>query len=169
MNRDALRVRALEYLATLQRQAESHYGRRLGRIEVRFDLRGQGAGQARFAPGAAPLIRLNEALLEAHGEHFIQCTVPHELAHVVTHRIHGAAARPHGPEWREVMELFGAEPSRCHNFETLPATTRTLRRFSYRCGCRTHLLTSIRHNRIGTGTRYYCHQCGERLIRDTAP
>lgn len=58
-----------------------------GRITLRADLRD------------GPEARLAEVLC-------------HEAAHVAVHRRHGRAARPHGPEWRALVEAAGYEPRR---------------------------------------------------------
>ncbi|MBX6363591.1 MAG: SprT-like domain-containing protein [Gemmatimonadetes bacterium] len=58
-----------------------------GRITLRADLRD------------GPAARLAEVLC-------------HEAAHVAVHRRHGRAARPHGPEWRALVEAAGYEPRR---------------------------------------------------------
>ena len=62
------------------------------------------------------------------------------------------------------MQLFGADSSRCHDYDTSHAGTRHLTRYAYRCGCREHALTSIRHNRILAGQVYYCRACGKALV-----
>ncbi len=152
-------MRSLEHLTRtrttdLMSAATAHYGRRFAVPEIRFDLRGGTAGEA--APRLW-LLRFNRELLSRYGESFIEETVPHEVAHLVASRVYGRCIAPHGSEWRAVMEFFGAEPSRCHNFEFAP--TRRLRTYRYRCGCREHWLTSIRHNRARRGTEYLCKSC----------
>jgi SprT protein len=34
----------------------------------------------------------------------------HELAHLAVHRLHGRSAKPHGPEWRALMQAAGYPP-----------------------------------------------------------
>gem|GEM_PF-2987471 len=45
------------------------------------------------------------------------------------------------------MTLFGVAPERCHNYRVEGLQTRRLRRYDYRCACRTHQLTSTQDNR----------------------
>ena len=156
--------------ADLLERAARHFRTAIAPGEIRFDLRGKGAGQFRSRDGVRCEIRFNADLLARNGEDFLARTVPHETAHLVVFRLFGPRASPHGAEWRAVMRLFGAEPSRCHDYDVEGLQTRRLRRYHYRCGCRSHQLTSIRHNRVIQGQTYHCRSCGELLQRaPTAP
>jgi SprT protein len=135
------------------------------RIEVRFDLRGQTAGQVRIQSRGGYLIRYNLELLRRGGDDFLARTVPHEVAHVLAHQHFGATIRPHGREWQSIMRALGAEPTRCHDYDVTGLAQRRLSYFDYHCGCTDHRLTSIRHNRIAKGQRYHCRRCGEPLQR----
>ena len=130
---------------------------------LRFDLRGRCAGQA--LPGQW-VIRLNHSLLNQHGQRFVDETVPHEWAHLLAYAMHGPNIRPHGEQWRQIMQLLGCQPDVCHNYEVKPA--RQLRRHAYHCGCRAHELSSIRHRRVLAGQRYVCKHCGAVLQADDA-
>ena len=154
----------------LLREAEAWLNLAMPRVEIRFDLRGTAAGQARMRDGSFALIRYNAALLGLHPEVFVAETVPHEVAHVVAFTKHGACIRPHGAEWQAVMRHFGVEPSRCHRYDVSKLRTRSLQRFLYRCGCGTHQISSIRHNRIcRQGTVYLCRRCRQPLRHETEP
>lgn len=131
--------------------------------DVFFDLRGRAAGQTVFARRTRRChIRLNARLLAEHPRQMLEETVPHEVAHVVVFRIYGRSVRPHGPEWRALMQAFGVEATACH---TLPAEpSRRLKRYRYVCACdEPAWLTSIRHKRAQAGTRYMCRLCGTTL------
>jgi SprT protein len=157
------RARTREWLQWAERQ----FGCRLPAVEVRFDLRGTSAGQARIMGRDRPaIIRYNAYFLARYRERFLDRTVPHEVAHVVCYHLYGAAIRPHGPQWRQVMQAFGADASPRHDFQPADRQTRRLRRYSYRCGCGPLQLTSIRHNRVLRGARYRCTRCGQLLHRD---
>jgi len=145
--------------------ASHHFGIKMNKTEIRFDLRGKTAGQVRYVDGRVCLIRYNRSLLARHPEDFLARTVPHETAHVVTFGLFGPRVQPHGREWQEIMTLFGAPPERCHSYDVEGLQTRRLRRYQYRCACRTHQLTSIRHNRVKSGQVYHCRQCGGPLER----
>ncbi len=160
---EALKRRALERTHRLLQLARTYFGIDIAEPNIRFDLRGKTAGQVRIRDGKVCLVRYNLGLLHRYPEDFVRATVPHETAHLVTLRLFGTGAKPHGPEWRTVMRLFGAEPMRCHDYDVEGLQARRVRRFRYRCGCRSHQLTSIRHNRVLDGQIYLCRSCGRPL------
>jgi SprT protein len=144
-------------------------GRRLPDVAVRLDLRGASAGQLRQYRNGDLVIRYNLAMAAAQPEAFIAQTVPHEVAHVITHVCHGRV-RPHGAEWRRVMAWFGFdEPTRCHDFAPPGGPSRRQRRWDYRCGCREHQLSTTRHNRAQQGLAYICRACGMPLRYQPGP
>lgn len=49
--------------------------------------------------------------LDGASEDFVTEVVCHELAHLACQELHGAGHRPHGPEWRHLVELAGFEPA----------------------------------------------------------
>ena len=134
---------------------------------IRFDLIGKSAGQVRIRGRGGFEIRYNRLLLERNPRDFLAQTVPHEVAHLVAFSRFGPRVPPHGQEWRSIMEALGARPERCHSYEVEGLQKRRLRRYNYRCACRTHPLTSIRHNRVLAGQVYLCKLCGQALQRDS--
>ena len=147
----------------LLRQAADHFDIPCPKVTVRFDLRGTAAGQARMQSKRRLEIRYNAQLLAENPESFLARTVPHEAAHVVAYCLHGSRIKPHGAEWKMIMALFQADPSRCHSYDVTTSQQRTMRRFTYRCSCRDHELSTIRHNRIQRGQVYHCLHCKEPL------
>ena len=134
---------------------------------LRFDLTGQAAGQAVWRPGKVPVLRFNLVLAHRHTADFVERTVAHEVAHLVTAACFGAT-RPHGREWKAVMALFGIrDASRCHDYSLDESQVRRQRRWSYRCDCTDHLLSTTRHKRVEDNrARYQCRQCGSVLRRE---
>ena len=149
-------------IAELRVKAKVLYGIEIDPI-ISYDLRGLSAGQANCRENK---IRLNCELLEKHAADFVNHTVPHELAHLIAHRVYGHRINPHGNEWRSVMKSLGVDPSRTHKYEV--SKTRQIRRYTYYCNCpdKKHELTSIRHNRIRRGTKYLCGRCKGFLHQD---
>ena len=77
------------------------------RIEVRAGPRlRRSLGRCQPAQG---LIRLAPAVLE--GPHsFFEEVLCHEAAHVGVFLLHGSCAKPHGRQWRQLMEQAGYAP-----------------------------------------------------------
>lgn len=157
-----LENRARELLLRNLEQACGYLGVPVPQVEIRFDLRGLAAGQARTEANGNYCARFNRELLLRHGEAFLQRTPAHEAAHLAVFSRFGRRARPHGTEWQSVMRHLGQEPSRCHGFDD-HSSRRRLRQYHYRCGCRQHQLSSIRHNRHLRGQRYLCRSCRQPL------
>jgi SprT protein len=136
---------------------------------IRFDLRGQAAGQAQWRPGERPLLRYNLDIAQHHQSDFLARTVAHEVAHLITAACHGRT-RPHGPEWCAVMAFLGVpDASRCHDYRLTHSGIKRQRRWHYVCDCRSHELSTTRHNRMLHGTaRYYCQRC-HALLRHAGP
>ncbi len=154
--------RTMELLAEAEPLCRRHRAR-LPAPEIRFDLRGQAAGQVQWQRRKA-VLRYNLEIARRHTADFLATTVTHEVAHLVTTACHGRV-RPHGEEWRAVMAYFGIDqPSRCHDYTLEEAGIKRQRRWSYRCDCRDHALSTTRHNRARTGSAiYHCRYCGSAL------
>ncbi len=159
-----LKQRTIDFTWHYLQQAERFHRRRFELSEIRFDVRGKTAGYFRQLSDGLGLINYNNALLQANGDTFISRTVPHEVAHLVAHQLHGSGIRPHGKEWKAIMQLFNADASRCHEYDVSELHTRQYKRFKYHCDCQTHYLTSIRHNRVLSGQGYLCKKCRKPLV-----
>jgi SprT protein len=146
--------------------AAAAYGRDFPAVPVLFDLRGRMAGMYRVC-GQHRVIRYNPWLFAKYPEDGIEVTVPHEVAHYVTDLLHGFdRIRPHGREWCEVMRLFGINPNGAmrHRLDLSGIPLRRQSRHLYRCECRTHHLSGIRHGRVQRETaKYICRHCGADL------
>lgn len=147
------------------RRAEALFQLKHRPIDISFDLTGRAAGMYRVQRRQR-LIRYNPYIFARYFEHGLQTTVPHEVAHYVTDRIHGLGRiRPHGVEWQTVMRALGAEPRVSARFDLQGIPQRQQRRFEYRCECTVHQLTTCRHNKIISGkARYHCRLCGSLLV-----
>lgn len=179
----ALEIRHLERAGLnlrQQRMVEERVADCLARLEgltgtklaiplIRFDLAGTCAGQYQ-RQRRLHCLRFNPYLLARHLSESLHSTVPHEVAHYAAALLHPRRRiRPHGPQWQRLMSLLCAAPDRTHRFDLTDIPTRQQRRWSYRCSCSTHDLTTTRHKRALGGTRYFCRKCGEPLILVTEP
>jgi len=135
-------------------------------VAVTFDLTGSAAGMYRVR-GAERVIRYNPYIFAKFFANNLAVTVPHEVAHYVTDRLYGLRnIRPHGAEWKTVMHSLGADPSVTARYDLSGVPVRRQRRYSYRCECSTHQLSSCRHNKIQRGqSSYLCRRCGSAIYR----
>ena len=91
----------------------------------------------RCAP-ASREIRLAEFLLAAPAA-LLEEALCHEAAHAAVYELHGAGLKPHGTEWRRLMQQVGFEPRVRFPAELLPVESV----MAQRCRAR----------------RYWLHQC----------
>ena len=152
--------------------AEKYYHQKFEYQSIQINLKGRAAGQIRYqntrSPSAnLPLLRFNPYLLKKYGQEFIDQVVPHECAHLVVYVVHGFTSlgrriRPHGSEWKAVMQgLYQLEPKVTHNFEV---QRKQREHYIYLCQCHKleHSLSVIRHNKVLRGqAKYLCKHCKE--------
>ncbi len=141
-----------------------HLRREFDCPEVLFDLRGRASGMYRVRRGERQ-IRYNPWLFAKYYEDCLATTVPHEVAHYLTDRVHGLRRiRPHGREWRALMEVFGADASVTADYSLEGIPVRRTTTYPYRCACDLHRLGARRHKRAQRReVRYHCVRCGVAL------
>lgn len=140
-------------------QAAYDRGREIPVPTVRFDLRGLTAGMASMKDGKTS-VRVNMDIYRDNQAHYLNQTIPHEVAHLVAHAVFGPRIQAHGKEWKHVMEFFGCPADRCHTYAAKPA--RNIKTYTYKCACRSHKITSIRHNKMVRAERVYrCKSCAQ--------
>lgn len=156
----AQQLQVREATAACVEKAARVYGLALAPIEVCFDLRGSAAGMYRVQRGQRR-IRYNPWIFARYFADSLAVTVPHEVAHYVTDCLYGLArVRPHGAEWRAVMRALGASVRVTARYDLSGLPLRRQQRFSYRCGCTSHQLSAVRHNRVQRGEAVYlCRKC----------
>jgi SprT protein len=145
------------------KKAMGIYNVTLSMPPVDVNIKGCCAGRARLAQWA---ISYNYELFIQNQQEFIERTVPHEVAHMIVYQVFGreASRRHHGRYWKMVMNRIGAKHiERCHSYDTSRVHnphSKQARNFVYKCGCKEHILTSIRHRRIiQQGQKYFCRAC----------
>ena len=144
--------------------AADYYERTFNDIPVLFDLTGRAAGMYRIKAGQR-VIRYNPYVFSKYFDDNFSDTIPHEVAHYVTDILFGLKRiRPHGREWKSVMQIFGVAANRTANYDLSGLPMRKHQIFIYHCGCQNFELTSRRHNKIIRGTGHYlCRECGSKL------
>lgn len=127
--------------------------------EIRYNIKGSSAGECILKIKSSKcILRFNSGFLKDYTENFINVTVPHEVAHYVTHISCGNKVLPHGPEWKTWMKLFGIKyPQVTHSYRIVRKDK--LRPWLYKCKCREHFFTNQRHNFVRSGKNYYCCDC----------
>ena len=107
------------------------------------------------------MVRYNLALYQRDPSAFLEITVPHEVAHIATFVLYPRQRIGHGAAWQAIMHEFGADPARCHRFDT-DGLVRRQRRWVYRCNCpdNRHAISTRMHNAIQRGQRRCCVTCG---------
>jgi len=144
--------------------AKQCFKKQFAEITVDFDLKGKCAGMyQRNTQGRR--IRYNPYLMAKYFTHSLEQTVPHEVAHYITDCLWPfRRVKPHGKEWRLVMEAFGVEPKVTGSFDLTGIPVKQYQKFAYSCSCKTHQLSAIRHRRQSSGMAdYYCRACKQRL------
>lgn len=141
--------------------AESHFQLSFKRPEISFKLRGQKAGVAHIDENR---LRFNPTLYAENPVHFLQHTVAHEVAHLVSFAVFGKKIRAHGPQWQAVMQDVYLLPAhRCHSY-TVNNTAKI--HYLYKCQCHQRepfALSGQRHARINKGMSYICKVCSSKL------
>ncbi len=158
----------------LVHQASSYFTRPFSTPAITFRRSGKNAGTAFLNQNR---VNFHPVFLVENFQQYIDHVIPHEVAHLIVFQVYGkrrtlthslfrrqsVAVKPHGEEWRHLMEVvFEANARATHNFDTASLGIKT---FSYRCGCQSMDLTIRRHNRIKKGVRYRCKRCNEELVQ----
>lgn len=103
--------------------ARAHYKRPdLEMPEIRWDVKNTDGGRANHVGN---YVRFNLILCVENKEHFLNTTVPHELAHCIAGTLFyakvlkdtGKSMRPHGKEWKEVMGVLQTPPAVKHTYD----------------------------------------------------
>lgn len=143
-------------------------GYSFGAIPVFFDLKGRAAGMYKVTGRRHRVqrrIRYNPWIFSKYYENNLTVTVPHEVAHYLVDCIYGLRhVRPHGVEWKTIMNIFGVDSSVTSIFDLTGIPVRHQQQVNYRCGCKTHQLGIRRHSKVLHGkANYLCRHCGEIL------
>lgn len=139
-------------------------------IKIVYDINSARlGGQADFG---RRILRVNPVFLNAHTEHYLKTTVPHEVAHFGVNDVWMANPfsfkRPdgHGFEWEQMMYVVGAPADRCHNY-TVPegvVVGKPKTKYHYTCPkCNKDMFAGPRvHANIQQrGVKYFHRGCGQ--------
>lgn len=145
--------------------ASDYYEHSFSEIPILFDLTGRALGMYRIKAGQR-VIRYNPYVFAKYFTDNFNETIPHEVAHYVTDELYGLKKiKPHGNEWKSVMDVFGVAANRTARYDLTGLPARKHQLFVYHCGCQNFELTSRRHNKIIRGMGHYmCKDCGGKLL-----
>ena len=162
---EAEQERVIEETERYISHAAEYFNTKIKPLPILFDLRGRAAGMYRIKANQRA-IRYNPYIFAKYFEDNFKETIPHEVAHYVTDELYGLRrVRPHGNEWKAVMQVFGVEAKRTANYDLSGIPQRQHKTFLYHCSCQNYELTSRRHNKINNGLGHYlCRSCGDKLL-----
>lgn len=124
--------------------------------DILCNLRGCTAG---MAYSSLWKIRYNLGLARDNYQDFIEETVPHEVAHLVADHYFEKRCK-HGKEWKQIMQLFGKEPTRCHNYDVEKHRVRRHKKYMYKCKCGDCQIGTKHHNIIMKSRGcVFCKKC----------
>ncbi len=129
-------------------------------ILIKFDLKGRASGM--FVVRQNQLcIRYNEIIFSKYFDDNVLNTVAHEVAHYVVYSKWGMKkVKPHGKEWKQVMNLFNVEPQVTSNYDVSELPLHRQTRHEYICDCMSHQLSATRHNKVQKKKAVYkCRKC----------
>jgi len=111
-------------------------------------------------------VSINPDFFANQHEQMINRTVPHEVAHYVSHVVYGPEGSGHGYRWQSVMRVLGvADSNRCHTYSLEGIKTRQVNKpYAYKCSCMIHKETAHIHNKIQCGRIYTCRKCRQKLV-----
>jgi predicted SprT family Zn-dependent metalloprotease len=91
----------------------------------------------------------NTVAIKQDWDHVYNDTIPHEIAHLVDHVLHGTTS--HGSKWKRIALSLGCDGKRCHNIDMSEAKRKT-RKAVYVATCGTEIkLTINMHNKVQNG------------------
>lgn len=128
-------------------------------LDVEFFSKSTTAG---MAYRSLPKVAFNEVIMRNESDDSFFSTIVHEVVHHVVYRRYPYAKQAHGPEFKYVMRMMGANPSRCHSYKVtgLGIMAKTVKRYEYKCVCGvTHLITTTIHNKILKSEIRRCNTC----------
>ncbi len=141
--------------------AEAHYGIKIERPNITWNLRGRTAGYASYRYNRATgevieqKIKLHPQMLRKHGQAYIDRTPGHEAAHVIAIAVYGLAnGKGHGRAWKEVMRLIGQPAERCHSFD-LDGIVKSFKYVCRTCGHEFNI-GKIVHGKMQRGQHRWC-------------
>ena len=135
------------------------------RVRIRYDIKGQCAGQAIERNGVYQL-RFNPEAILNYNEDMTKDTIPHEVAHLV------CFARPdlgkdHDFGWKRVCRQLGGDDSRTHDMTLTKAKHKTIWRYEYNVDGEVVMVGPKHHKHIqqSIASKIVSRKSGKRILR----
>jgi len=148
----------------------AHYGVDLNMPQVEFSHKMTNtAGMAYYRKNQ---IVLSAPLMANNFDEMVNVTVPHELAHLATQAIYPEAHRsfdeygrrqkrePHGPRWKEIMGVLGADDSRTHSMKVVERKRVQYEYHCVRCEKKYRIGAKRHKTQLAHNNKYYRCKCG---------
>lgn len=130
--------------------------------KIGFYYKGRSAGtctRKRTEEGNKYELEFNVSIYERHKEEFVN-TIRHEIAHMIQMEYYPLAKQAHGKEFRKIHIALGGNGSTYHNFNIEGLRTRAVKRHTYTCPKREHVVSTRTHNQIRqTSSNFKCKCC----------
>lgn len=144
----------------------SHLNIEVYPIKVLFNLKSKIAlGTIRFNRKSKDsfLIRLNQTLYRKYKDDYIDHVLKHEFAHACVMSAYKQKCKPHGKEWKKIMnELGELKPRASTNKFNLDKHG-----YIWKCKCDEFIFGKIKHNNAiknKAHRSFYCRKCKRQLF-----
>ena len=107
------------------------------------------------------VIGLSLPLVEGNLDNFTQIndTILHEIAHAISHEIHGRKGMGHGEFWKHVARSIGCNAKRCYNINSVNTP-----QYKYTLTCDS--CGKVSHARRMGSSQYSCGTCSPRKFNE---
>lgn len=141
----------ITYLSDLIEQSLGHI---IALPRIKYIGRGTNAGMANSLSWT---LTFNSVLLADNQNDFIEHTVAHEYAHLITDHLHGIQQFPHGNKWQKIMKVFNVPATVTHQYDISKLIDQTR---VWLCACQSHYVSLHVAKQLQSGNRYACPHCG---------
>jgi SprT protein len=163
-----LKKRISDKVTECVNKVNEKFGITMRPITIRYDI--DSARLAGEAHSASSLVRFNPIYINTYTEDYIRHTVPHEVAHVAVHAVHGRILNGrkrevHGMHWQNMMSLFGIPADRCHTYEAPEGVKigKPKAKHNYTCSrCQSVVVVGPKHHAaLQRGEHVWHNTCGK--------
>lgn len=149
-----LKQQVIQRVSYLAQVIEQNTGQQAPLPRIKYVSRGTNAG---LANNLSWTLTFNQILLCDNPATFVENTVAHEYAHLITGHIHGIQQFPHGLKWQKIMKLFNVTPRVTHDYDVSKLLNKAR---IWLCACQSHYVSNHLAKQLHNGNQYQCGSCG---------